>query len=934
MRGELVAIDLETTGLDPNNDAIIEVGAVRIKDGVILGEFSTLVNPNGTIPPHVTHLTGIRPEDVLDAPRIEPVLKQITEFVGSAPLVGHNVNFDANFLARHGILKNNLRIDTYDLASALLPRAPRYNLSSLAAEIGIDLESAHRALDDARATAKLYWLLWQKALTLPFPTLREIVNAAAGLRWDAFAVFEAALRESSRQPGDAPDLEISVAEIFTPDEHESKALRPKEFIEAMNIEAVVGLIDDEGQLSHKLPGYEYRPQQVEMTHNIVEAFNNSLHLLIEAGTGTGKSIAYLVPSIIWSTLNNERVVISTNTINLQEQLIDKDIPALQQALDVPFKAAVLKGRNNYLCPRRLIGVRRRRPTSVDELRTLAKILIWLLESNSGDKGEISFRGPVEHNTWQRLSAEDEGCTLDRCRAIMGGSCPFYKARRAAESAHLIVVNHALLLSDAATDNRVLPDYRYLVLDEAHHLEDAITSSMSFRLDEATLRRRLADLGGPNKGLLGDLLKLLEGTIPDKELRKMQAFVERIAEATGVMEVHIGELFKAIRQFLSDINAAQATDYVTQIRIVTQHRAKASFAQVQAIWNVLQQFMEVISEAMHHLTDALSRMEAYDIPSFNDLINSTSTAARYLLDVKTQLTAFTGTPDANTIYWVSIGQDPTYQLSIHTAPLHVGPMVERYIWQSKETVIMTSATLRTNSNFDFVRERLNADHVVTAEVGSPFDYHDSTLIYVPNDIPEPNDRQRYQQAVEHGLIELAAALNGRVLGLFTSYAQLRQTAQAITPRLALGNIVVYDQSDGSSRQALLEGFKSAERAVLLGTKSFWEGIDIPGESLSALVIVRLPFAVPSDPIFAARSETYTNSFEEYAVPDAILRFRQGFGRLIRTSTDRGIVTIFDRRIISKNYGASFLEALPDCTIQYGQLAKLPEAAQAWLNYKNR
>jgi ATP-dependent DNA helicase DinG len=933
MRGELVAIDLETTGLDPNTDNIIEVGAVRINDGEIVEEFSTLVNPGGNIPQNVTHITGIRTEDVLDAPRINAVLKQITDFVGGAPLVGHNVNFDANFLARHGILKNNLRIDTYDLASVLLPRAPRYNLSSLSALIGIDLESAHRALDDARAAARLYWLLWQKALALPYPTLREIVNAAVGMRWDAFPVFEAALRESARQPGETPDVEAAVLEVFTPEDQENKPLRPNEVIEGMNIALVAGLIEKDGQLAHNLPGYEYRRQQVDMTRTIAEAFNQSQHLLIEAGTGTGKSIAYLVPSIIWSTLNGERVVISTNTINLQEQLIEKDIPALQEALDVPFKAAVLKGRSNYLCPRRLIAIRRRRPTSVDELRTLSKILVWLLESSSGDKGEISFRGPVEHNTWQRLSAEDEGCTLDRCRAIMGGSCPFYKARKSAEASHLIVVNHALLLSDAATDNRVLPDYRYLVLDEAHHLEDAVTNSMSFRLDEATLRRRLADLGGPQKGLLGDLLKLLEGTIPEKELRKMQQFVERISEATGVMEMHISGLFEAIRHFLSDINAGQATEYVSQIRVVPSHRAKASFAQVQATWNVLQQFMEVISEAMRHLTDALSRMEAYDIPSFNDLVNSTSTAGRYLLDVKTQLTAFTTNPDSNMIYWVSIGQDPNYQLSIHAAPLHVGPLVEKYLWQSKDAVIMTSATLRTNGSFEFVRERLNADDVVTAEVGSPFDYQKSTLIYIPNDIPEPNDRQRYQQAVERGLIELAAGLNGRVLGLFTSYSQLRQTAQAITPRLALGNIVVYDQSDGSSRQALLDGFKSTERAVLLGTKSFWEGVDIPGESLSALVIVRLPFAVPSDPVFAARSETYSNSFEEYAVPDAILRFRQGFGRLIRTATDRGIVTIFDRRIISKNYGANFLEALPDCTIQHGTLAKLPEAAQNWLSRKN-
>jgi DNA polymerase-3 subunit epsilon/ATP-dependent DNA helicase DinG len=264
-----------------------------------------------------------------------------------------------------------------------------------------------------------------------------------------------------------------------------------------------------------------------------------------------------------------------------------------------------------------------------------------------------------------------------------------------------------------------------------------------------------------------------------------------------------------------------------------------------------------------------------------------------------------------------------------APLHVGELVEKALWTEKQSVVMTSATLQTNNSFDYIRERLHADDVETLALGSPFNYKDSTLIYVPNDIPDPSERHRYQHAVERGIIELAAALNGRVMALFTSFTQLRETSQAISPRLALGNINVFDQSDGSSRQALLDGFRNSERAVLLGTRSFWEGVDIPGDALSALVIVRLPFAVPSDPIFAARSATYGNSFAEYALPDAILRFRQGFGRLIRTNTDRGIVTIFDSRIVKKSYGTNFITSLPDCTVQYGSLDFLPVAAAEWL-----
>lgn len=928
MRGELVAIDLETTGLDAARDSIIEVGAVRLRDGKVVEEYSQLVDPGFPIPPMVTHLTGIHSEDVLGQPTITAILPALRSFVGSATVIGHNIGFDAAFLARHGLLTGHMMVDTYDLASVLLPRAPRYNLNSLAAQVGIDLENAHRALDDARAAALLYWQLWNKALKLASEVLFEIVSAAQGLDWDSIVFFEAALHEQKASRLE-PNTALDLSDVFSPPDTSAKPLHPNETQIRLNPDMVIGLIDEGGALAQTIPNYEKRPQQIEMARAVIEAFNRGEHVMIEAGTGTGKSIAYLVPSIMWATLNNERVVISTNTINLQDQLITKDIPVLQNALGIPFRATVLKGRSNYLCPRRLMTIRRRRPTSLDELRTLAKILVWLLEGGTGDKGEISMRGPAEHVTWQRLSAEDEGCTLNRCAAVMNGTCPFYKARKDAEAAHLLVINHALLLSDATTDNRVLPDYQCLVLDEAHHLEEAVTNSLSFRLDESTLRRRLADLGDPRRGLLGDLLNKLQNIIPDKEVKRLEKYIVSISEASALMERHIGSLFAAFRQFVTDLDAQQAGEYFTQIRVTPALRDRASFAQIQSVWNILKEFMDVISEAMRQLAEKLVLFESHDIPDYDDLVNSTATAARYLKEMNAHLTAFINEPDENRVYWISVGQDMNYSLTVHAAPLHIGPMADRYLWHTKETVIMTSATLRTHSSFDYIRSRLHAEDMKTVEVGSPFDYQNSTLLYIPTDIPEPNERQRYQQAVERGIIELAAALNGRVLGLFTSYSQLRQTAQAISPRLALGNITVYDQSDGSSRQALLDGFRSTEKAVLLGTRSFWEGVDIPGESLSALVIVRLPFAVPTDPIFAARSETYSNSFDEYAIPDAILRFRQGFGRLIRTRSDRGVVTVFDRRIVSKSYGGHFLEALPDCTVQYGSLNGLAAAAQHWL-----
>jgi ATP-dependent DNA helicase DinG len=302
----------------------------------------------------------------------------------------------------------------------------------------------------------------------------------------------------------------------------------------------------------------------------------------------------------------------------------------------------------------------------------------------------------------------------------------------------------------------------------------------------------------------------------------------------------------------------------------------------------------------------------------------------LREIHAELKAFVTAPDANRIYWIN--NNPSVEwFSLQVAPLHVGPMMEQYIWNAKESVILTSATLRSAGDFAYLRDRLHANEAKELALDSPFNYKDSTLIFIPDDVPEPN-QHGYQRAVEKGIIELAATLGGRVLALFTSYAQLRETAANISPRLALGNIAVYDQATGGPREALLDSFKSTEKAVMLGTRSFWEGVDIPGDDLVALVIVRLPFAVPNDPIFSARSATYSNAFNEYAVPDAMLRFRQGFGRLIRSRTDRGIVAIFDSRIVSKSYGLKFLESLPDATIRYGKLADIGNAADTWLNNK--
>ena len=915
MNGDLVAFDLETTGLNPASDEIIEIGAVRFRDGVAIDTFESLVKPSKPIPEDITHLTGIHQEDVADAPGIDALLPRIKRFFGDAPVIAHNAGFDLSFMRRHGLLRKNPAIDTLDLASMTLPSSPRYGLGALAAQQGITLDNAHRALADAMATGQLYWQLWTRLCALPPNILAEIIRASEKLSWSLREVFQAALNESLKS-GNPRRATLP----FNAERHSSPALDPAEAgREPIPLEAISATFGADGRLARALPGFESRAEQLRMAQEVARALNDGEQIMIEAGTGTGKSLAYLLPAALWASQNGQRVTISTQTINLQNQLLKQDIPQAQRVLGGQLKAALMKGRGNYLCPRRLETLRRRQPANLDELKTFAKILIWLQGCDSGDRGEITLRGP-EWSTWMRLSAQDEGCASIRCATEMAGICPFYRARQRAERAHILITNHALLIADARVENRALPSYHNLVVDEAHHLEDAITNGMNRRIDQRQILARLRDLGT----VLGEFLGEARRHVPPDDSARLEAFVAGVSQTVDEMRTYIRLYFRALYDFAE----AQKGNNRYAMRVTSAQREQQSFSGVLAAWRQLGAYLLAVSDAMERVCEALPRYEQHGMPDFGDYSSEIRGHWRYLAELHEGLERFTQAPEANDVCALTAGER-VERLEIQIAPLHVGPMMEECLSQRLESIVLTSATLRTQDNFEHIRERLFVDSFDAVALGSPFDYKRSTLVYIPQDIPEPRHRSGYQRMVERGIIELAAALDGRVMALFTSYAQLRETSKAVTPRLSLGGIKVYDQSFGGSRELLLERFKAEERALLMGTRSFWEGVDIPGDDLSAVVIVKLPFAVPSDPIFAARSETYANSFTEFAVPDAILRFRQGFGRLIRRRSDRGIVAIFDSRVISKAYGASFLESLPDCTVQFGSLDKLPMAATDWL-----
>ena len=925
----LVAIDIETTGLDPNNDAIIEIGAVRFNGTRIEDEWSTLIHPGRPIPSFISQLTGITNDMVRNAPSIREVIADLAQFVGDAPVLGHNVSFDLAFLNRQNLLRFNQVVDTYELASVLLPNASRYNLGALGQALGILLPATHRALDDARVTHAVYLRLLDLAHQLPIELIAEFVRQSEPFEWGAAYTFREVLRSLARKP--IPPRKAHDQGLFN--FRAEPPLPPVESVEnpiPLDVDEVAALLEYGGPFSRYFSGYEYRQQQVEMLRAVAHALSKGQHLMVEAGTGTGKSFAYLVPAALFAIQNNTRVVISTNTINLQDQLIKKDIPDLREALGIDLRAAVLKGRSNYLCPRRLESLRQRGPMNVDEMRVLAKVLTWLQFSDSGDRNEINLNGPVERDVWSRISAEDEGCKAEVCMERTGGACPFYRARQAAQSAHLLIVNHALLLSDVATGSRVLPDYDYLIVDEAHHLETATTNALSFRVTQADLARLLRELGGTTTGILGRLLQLLNQLLRPSDFAAMQQAFERATDLIFRLEHAYSSFFRAMEEFLAEIREGRPVgSYGQQERILESSRTLPPWTNIEITWDAAHEVTGLLSNLLAEVYKTCGELRDAASDEFEDTLESLANVYRRLMEADANLHAFVAQPQQSSIYWAEISPNNN-QLALQIAPLHIGPLMEEYIWHEKTSVILTSATLTTNEGFDYLRSRLAADEAEELQLGSPFDYESAALLYLVNDIPEPGDTNGHQRAIEQALVRLARATGGRMLALFTSYTQLRRTSQNISSALVESGIIVYEQGEGASPNTLLENFREADKAVLLGTRSFWEGVDIPGEALSVLVIVKLPFDVPSDPIIAARSETFDDPFNEYQLPEAILRFRQGFGRLIRTQSDRGIVAILDRRILTKRYGRAFLESLPPCTRKIGSVGDLPAIAARWLN----
>jgi predicted DnaQ family exonuclease/DinG family helicase len=954
-----VALDVEATGMDPERDDIIEVAAIKFRDDRVIDRWESLVRPRGSVPFNIALLTGLTTQDVKRAPAFAAVAPRLKAFVQNHPIVGQSPEFDIGMLEGAGLRLQNPRYDTFALATILLPDLPAYNLATIAARLGVSVPAQHRAMADVETTMAVFLALRSRLEHYDPGTLDQLASFARVSGSPLARLFSEVRRETSggrSLGGELGPLAHALAEaggvaqgpevMFLMQRDRPSRLEPTGeggYVDPLQLRAWAA---PDGALARSFPGFEPRPQQTEMMESVATAFNRGEHLLVEAGTGTGKSLAYLLPAVIHAVRAGEPVVVSTDTIALQDQLFRKDLPDLRATLrrmsDVDpeiahfseFKAALLKGRSNYLCLRRWFLAQREAITDPAVASLYAKVLTWVQETETGDRVELHL-APDEQPQWGRLSEDEGACLPGRCVFHRRNQCFLFRARHNAESAHVIVVNHSLLLSDMLAENRVLPPYRHLIVDEAHNLEEEATQQLGYSVSRNRLLdliRRIVNVEDSDAGGILVTLNRAVRHVSTQDARaiasELQSRVETAETAARGATARIDELFNRLRDFVTDYQRSDRSGYDRRLRLTPAVRHDPGWSEIEVRWEEAASLIRRLLADVQWAARSLDRLDDDELPGYDDNVTELDLLTRTGDEVLRQTLSTVSEPDPEVIYWLSQHVN-SQEVSCHTAPLNVGHILREQLFDPCETVLLTSATMTIDGSFDYVRDRLGADRAQELKVSSPFNYPESTLLYLADDIPQPG-HPGHQRELQQALFELCRATRGRAMVLFTSHNALQNAYRAIKrPLESDGVLVLAQRLDGNPRQ-LVERLKSHEATVLMGTNSFWEGVDIVGDALSLLVITKLPFSVPSDPVFAARSELFDDPFHQYAVPQAVLRFKQGFGRLIRSSTDTGVCAVLDQRIITRRYGASFVDSLPECTVVRGSSADLPRQAATWLS----
>jgi|WetSurMetagenome_2_1015567.scaffolds.fasta_scaffold00130_27 ATP-dependent DNA helicase DinG len=898
-RLDFVALDLETTGLDAKTDRIIEIGAVKFTDGKPGEEYGTFVNPGVPVPEAITRLTGITTGQVAPAPAFKDIAARLIEFIADLPLCGHQVDFDINFLneelKRCGLPKVFVQqIDTALLSRIVNLPVARYTLGSVARALGVTLENAHRALDDARASGNAALALLPRLARIPVHIRAVMAHAAPP------SVVKHFLVKSLEK--ESYSLDLSPPVLPKP----PKKLSPAEQPVPLDVAAVAAAFEEGGALSRAMKDFSPRPSQTRMAAAVAAALSDGTCLVAEAGTGTGKSLAYLVPAAMFALANDCRVLVSTHTRNLQDQLVTKDLPLVKNAAGDGLRYSVLKGRSNYLCQnrfRRLLSGELG-DFSYRERMGMLPLVKWARETTTGDIEEQNeFNIRWFSRVWRSVSAEAHFCEGRRCREY--ACCFLQQARQRALGSHIVVINHALFYSEICAESSFLGRIGPIIFDEAHHIEEC---GHRFLRTEVDSNRCSAFL---------DTVSNLEKSVQDAAEGKNLPFSDK------ELKPLVKRLRAEVKSFL-DFGLAWARSKTPPSSEFQLDVGPDAFAQSAPAAS--------LSSALSDLQDCLRRCAQLceaggDSAPFTSLHGEIVSAHDAASQLRADLSYLCAAATEDHVFWAE-GNLVKGWIKLLGVPLDIGAVLSP-IWERNAAgMVFTSATLAICDSMEYFKRKaglLGNPSVQTASevFESPFSASQALRCGVRSapDVESPG----YPAYVADAIAGLLATFDRNILALFTSNAMLSAVYERLRQQVSKRDCTILAQGFSGNRQAILDEFKHTSRAVLLGADSFWEGIDVPGKACEVVVITRLPFPVPTHPLTRAlcgRLERERGeSFMSYSVPEAIIRFRQGTGRLIRSSADRGALVVLDNRMFTKGYGARFASCLQGGFTQCGDLPDL-------------
>lgn len=917
-----IAFDFETTGLDASNDRITEFAAVRFEAGVAVDSFESLVNPERPIPPEIVRKTGITDDMVKDAPTEDQIVEELCAFIGGHPIVAHNLPFDLAFLSNlklkyleQGVI--NEGYDTVPLSQAFLFFLPNHQLGTLGEYLGHSSDGTHRALTDTEILGELFLTLIGEAASYPLPVIQKILSAAEGKTFPNKTLY-VNLANALAKSG---NLKRALVQSNIEKELPSPILRYEGGSDSLPANAEAFFAED-GPLARSFAGseYEVRESQIRYADFVEGILEDSAIGIVEAGTGLGKSLAYLMTALKTAVAEDgEPVVISCHTKPLQEQLFQREIPKLAAALGVSFCATLMKGRQNYVCKTRVDRViaESRTLLSDADVQSLIVILVWLQWTRSGDLEECpGFLRRRPHRLRRMIQSEPGFCTSRVCKRA--GGCFLGPLREATQEADIIVVNHSFLLYELESQN-VLPSLKTVIIDEAHNL-----LKVGYSHFKTTLSHRI----------IADQLSLLSKS--SARSKRIKGQIDALAGSMPEAATHHATLLASVRQILS---TSDSLFNALSDRVSERYDRDAKFERASRI-RILSDHFEGVEKKLSALSEALSRGSASaarlgaivgEVPEHlrdAEMARTIERVSEVMVSLNQALHSVTEDQQQDWVYWeTGAYRQDSLEITLNAVPVDIGPPLRTLVFEGAESVLTTSATLSLDSRFDYFIERFGLTEyeekpVRARSFASPFFYEDQcTYLQWAGEVSpsSPDFVPLLAEVVE----KLFDRFQKRMLVLFTSRAMLNDCfdvldATGFTRRAPL-------LAQNGSRPALINQFRRTDNGILLGTSSFWEGIDLPGELLEILVIAKIPFDVPTEPVIEAYNEKIeesgSNAFFNHSVPAAAIRLRQGFGRLIRSVNDEGIFINMDNRVVNKRYGSLFQSVIPVSVKTFSEVAAL-------------